>query len=71
MGETPDDIRRGIEQARRRLDADLNQLEYNVKSTLDWQHQFDLHPWAFCGAAFGLALLVGMATGRSAAHGND
>ncbi len=63
MGETPDDIKREIERARGRLGADLNQLEYRVRSALDWRSQFDRNPWAFVGGAFGAALLLGWMTG--------
>ena len=59
MGQTPDDIKREIEQARERLGEDLNQLEYRVKSNLDWRAHFDRNPWMFVGGAFGAALLIG------------
>jgi len=59
MGETPDDIKKDIEQARERLGANLNQLETRVKSTLDWRSHFDRNPWAFVGGAFGVAFLIG------------
>jgi hypothetical protein len=62
MGETPDEIKREIEQARERIGANLNQLEYRVKEILDWRTQFDRRPWAFIGGAFGLAFLVGWMT---------
>ena len=61
MGQTPDDLRHDVERARRRLDEDLNQLEYSVKTELDWRVQFHRHPWMFLGAAFAAAALVGMA----------
>jgi hypothetical protein len=65
MGQTPDDIKHEVEQARARLAQDLNQLEYRVKGELDWRVQFDRHPWLFVGGAFGLAFLAGLAiTGR-------
>jgi hypothetical protein len=62
MGETPDEIKREIEQARERIGANLNQLEYRVKEALDWRSQFDRRPWAFVGGAFGLAFLIGWVT---------
>jgi hypothetical protein len=62
MGETPDDIRNQVAQARVRLGQNLNQLEYRVKKEFDWRVQFDRRPWLFCGIAFGLAFLVGLAT---------
>jgi hypothetical protein len=60
MGETPDEIKHDIEKARARLGQDLNDLEYHVKRDFDWHVQFDRHPWAFVGAAFGIAFLVGL-----------
>lgn len=67
MGETPDDIKREIEQARRRLGADLNQLEARVRSAIDWRARFDENPWAWMGGAFGAAFLIGYLTGPPAA----
>jgi ElaB/YqjD/DUF883 family membrane-anchored ribosome-binding protein len=61
MGETPDDIKNELEQARARLGQDLNRLEYRVRTELDWRVHFDRHPWQFCGAAFGVGLLLGFA----------
>jgi hypothetical protein len=60
MGETPDELRHQVEQARSRLDQDLNQLDYRVKEVTDWRFQFDRHPWIFLGAAFGGALLLSL-----------
>jgi hypothetical protein len=68
MGEKPDDIAREIEQARERLGADLNQLEYRVKSTLDWRAHFDRNPLAFVGGAFAAAFLVGWMGARPASR---
>jgi ElaB/YqjD/DUF883 family membrane-anchored ribosome-binding protein len=59
MGETPDDIKKEIEQARERLGADLNRLEYHVKRELDWRSHYERSPWAFVGGAFGIAFLLG------------
>lgn len=65
MGETADDIKRDVEQARARLGQDLNELEYRVRSQFDWRVQLQRHPWVFVGAAFAVAVLVGAATKRS------
>ncbi len=65
MGETPDEIRQEIAQARNRLGQNLNELEYRVKASTNWRAQFDRHPWAFVGAAFAGAMLLGMMTGRA------
>jgi hypothetical protein len=61
MAQTPDDIRYEVEQARERLDANLNALQYQIRTELDWREQFRRHTWAFLGAAFGFALLIGLA----------
>jgi hypothetical protein len=61
MDQTPDDIRYDVEVARARLGADLNELQYRMKSELDWRVHFRRHPWAFLAAAFGLAALFSMA----------
>jgi hypothetical protein len=65
MGETPDDIKYEVEQARTRLGRNLNQLEYHVRREFNWRVQFDRHPWPFMAAAFGAAMLAGFA---SASH---
>jgi hypothetical protein len=62
MGETPDEIKREIEQTRERISSNLNQLETRVRGALDWKTQFDRRPWAFVGAAFGAAFLLGWIT---------
>jgi hypothetical protein len=61
MGQTPDDLRNDVVRARARLGEDLNELEYRVKSEVNWRVQYDRHPWAFLGAAFGAAALLGLA----------
>ena len=60
MGETPDDVKREVEQARAKLGQDLNELEYSVRTELDWRVQFARRPWVFLGAAFGAAAAIGM-----------
>jgi hypothetical protein len=62
MGETPDEIKREIEQTRERITTNLNQLEHRVRGALDWRSQFDRRPWAFVGGAFGAAFLLGWLT---------
>ncbi len=60
MGETPDEIKQEIEQARGRLDQHLNQLEYRVRETADWRTHFHRHPWTVLGVAFTGALLLSL-----------
>jgi hypothetical protein len=62
MGETPDEIKREIEQTRERISSNLAQLEQRVHTALDWRAQFDRRPWAFVGGAFGAAFLLGWIT---------
>jgi len=59
MGETPREIEAEIAHARSRLGQDLNELEYRVRAEFDWHRQFERRPWAFIGAAFGIAFLLG------------
>jgi len=62
MGETPDEIKREIEQTRERISSNLTQLERRVESALDWRAQFDRRPWAFLGGAAGAGFLLGWIT---------
>ena len=50
MGQTSDDIRGDLERARAHLGANLNELQYRIKSELDWRVQFRRHTWAFLSA---------------------
>jgi hypothetical protein len=59
MSETTDEIEVEIERARGRLAEDLNALEHRVRGELDWRVHFNRHPYAFLGAAFGAAMLLG------------
>jgi hypothetical protein len=63
MGETADQIRIRIEQARKRLGEDLNTLEYSVKEGTSWRVYFGRNPWAFVGGVCGLVLLAGFVFG--------
>jgi ElaB/YqjD/DUF883 family membrane-anchored ribosome-binding protein len=60
MGQTADEIKLEIEQARSRLGQNLNELEYRVKSETDWRVHYDRHPWMFLGAAFAGAMVLTM-----------
>jgi ElaB/YqjD/DUF883 family membrane-anchored ribosome-binding protein len=63
MGETADQIRIRIEQARSRLGEDLNTLEYSVQEETSWRVYLSRNPWAFVGAVCGLVLLAGLVFG--------
>ncbi len=64
MTESSDQIRQEVEHVHHRLAEDLNALQYRVKEVTDWRWQYRRHPWAILGAAFGVALLVGLAWSR-------
>ena len=61
MGETPDQIRERVEKTRERLGEDLNRLEYRIQAGKDWRTWYARYPWAFVGAAFAGAFVVGWA----------
>ena len=71
MGERTEQIKHDIEQARSRLGQNLNELEYRVKTTTDWRVQFERHPWAFVGVAFGTAFVLGLILARRTPPSNQ
>jgi len=70
MGETKYQIENHIENTRADLGANLQELEYKVKSVTDWRQQVSNHPMTMLGIAFGggvlLATLAGGRTYRRA-----
>ena len=64
MGETTDQLKAQIADARSRLGQNLNELEYRVKNTADWRFQFDRHPWPFIAAGFTGGLVLSWMIGR-------
>jgi hypothetical protein len=71
MAETPSELKEQVDQARARLEQDLNSLHYRVSSlqnrvrdSLDWRTQYRRYTWAFLGAAFASALMLGVAFSR-------
>jgi hypothetical protein len=63
MAQTTDEIKREIEARRGELAQSINELEYRVKDTIDFNQQFRRHTAAFLGAAFAGGLLLGLMTG--------
>ncbi len=63
MAETTDAIRREIEVQRGQLAQNINELEYRVKSSMDFNQQFRKHTGLILGAAFGGGLLLALMTG--------
>jgi hypothetical protein len=60
MGQTPDQLRHQIEQARGRLGQDLNELEYSVRSLTEWRTYYRRYPWAILAGLFTAGLLAGL-----------
>jgi len=58
MGETTDQIENHIEHKRGDLAANIQELEFKVKSATDWRLQFQKHPMTLIGAAFGGGVLL-------------
>ncbi len=65
MGQTASQIEDHIEDKRESLGRNLRELENKVKSAADWRYQFENHPAAFLGAAFGGGILLAVAFRRS------
>ena len=54
------------------LAQDINELEFRVKSTVDWRARYREHTGVFLGAAFGFGLLAALLSGsRRAAAAQD
>lgn len=79
MGSTASEVKRRtsariedhIDDARESLGQNLRELESRVKDAIDWRQQFEKHPAAFLGAAFGSGVLLAAAFGRSGGNGRD
>jgi hypothetical protein len=64
MDQTTDQIEAHIEDTRKDLGANLQELEVKVKSAADWRHQFRRNPMAMLGAAFGGGVLLALLAGK-------
>lgn len=64
MGERTEQIEREIAQERGNLGRNLNELERRVKSAGNWRTQFDRHPIAMLGLAFGGGLILSTMLGE-------
>lgn len=69
MGKATDQTRREIEQTRRRITAEVDQLESTVRATLDWQAYVRSRPWLFVGIAIGTGFLLAGGPKRGISHG--
>ena len=63
MNETPEVLQRRIEASHEALDQNLAALEVKAKEIVDWRVQFERHPLAVLGAAFGGGLLLAATLG--------
>ncbi|MEO6828207.1 MAG: hypothetical protein ABI164_00240, partial [Acidobacteriaceae bacterium] len=61
MGTTASQIESHIEDKRESLSHNLRELESKVKAATNWRYQFENHPAAFLGAAFGGGALLAIA----------
>jgi hypothetical protein len=65
VGQKSDEIKRHIENQRDQLGENLERLEERVRNSTDWRTQYNNHPFAALGIAFGGGLLLAvMTTGR-------
>jgi hypothetical protein len=64
MGQTPSELRQQAEEARHRLDQDLNRLEYQVRTAFDWRGWYYRRPGLVLAAAFGIATLISFTVSR-------
>ena len=58
MGETTNQIEAHIEDTRRNLGSNLQELEEKVKSATDWRQHFQTKPMTMIGIAFGGGILL-------------
>jgi hypothetical protein len=64
MDRATDRIEQHLDDERRALRSNLEELEDRVRSTLDWRRQFRGNTAAFLGLAVGGGLLIGLMTAR-------
>jgi hypothetical protein len=62
VGQRSDEIKKHIENQREQLGENLEKLEERVRNSTDWRTQYNRHPWAAVGLAFGGGLLLGVVT---------
>lgn len=77
MGQTTDQIENQIDQERKDLKSNLEELETRVKSATDWRHYFKTHTGAALAVALGGGMLLsamtrqrsGTSSGRASSGG--
>jgi hypothetical protein len=58
MGQTASQIENDIDNKRKNLGSNLQELESRIKSATAWRHQFRNRPLALLGMAFGGGVLL-------------
>jgi hypothetical protein len=58
MGQTTDQITADIQQTRDELRTNFEELEYKVKSVIDWKHYFQKSPATMMAVAFGVGAVI-------------
>ena len=64
MGETAAQIEQLIGQQRDRLESDVQQLQSQLRSMVDWRLQMRRHPWRAAATVFFATYLAGLLFGR-------
>lgn len=64
MGETAAQIEQLIGRQRDQLDSDVQQLQRQLRSMVDWRLQVQRHPWQAAAVAFMATYLTGLLVGR-------
>ena len=64
MGETAAQIEQQIGRQRDQLDSDLQQLQRQLRSMVDWRQQARRHPWGTAVTVFMAAYFAGILFGR-------
>jgi ElaB/YqjD/DUF883 family membrane-anchored ribosome-binding protein len=63
VGETAAQIEQLIGRQRDQLESDVQQLQSQLRSMVDWRLQVRRHPWGAAATAFAATYLVGMMLG--------
>jgi hypothetical protein len=65
MGETAAEIESLLGRQREQLDSDVQRLQQQLRSMVDWRTQLHRHPLPVAAVAFAVAYMFGTALGRS------
>ena len=71
MGETTKQIEAHIENTRKDLGANLQEVETRVKAATDWRQHFQARPMTILGIAFGGGVLLATMMSRRKNGPND